>query len=323
MRFAGIFFLFLLLIPTAHAQEVDVSATLDTHAVRIGEQVKLHLTVKYRGDQGQDINVKWPEFRDTLSGSVEIIDKTKVEKIIDKNDPLSFTQRQTLTITSYEEGFYPIQPISFMVNGDTGNIRETEALLLEVQSVPVDTTQGIKAIKGPMEEPFDWREAIPYVLWGLAILALVGAIVWLIIKLTRKKPVTVEKKPKVVIPPHIKALQALNELRGQNLWQEGKVKQYHSAISEILRTYIEERYKLNALEQTTEEILTSLRTVVIDSESKAKLKQILTLADLVKFAKEQPLAQENEMSLANAFSFVEGTARPEPPADQTNIEKKL
>ena len=308
-----------LLTFSSYAQKVDVSATLDTNAILIGEHVKLHLEVKYRGDQGKDIKIKWPDFSDTLRGSIEIIEKTKVEKINDKNDPLLFTQQQTLTITSYEEGYYPITPIAFMIDGDTGNIRETETLLLEVQTVQVDTSKAIREIKGPLDEPFSWREAIPYVLWGLAILAAVIVIVWLIKRLARKKP-AIEQKPKVVIPPHVKALQALNEVRKQNLWQEGKVKQYHSAISDILRSYIEERFKVNALEQTTEEIFTSLRTVVIDQESKAKLKQVLTLADLVKFAKEQPLPQENEMSLANAFAFVEGTAR-QAPADQGNNEK--
>lgn len=312
----------LLALSFSFAQKVDVTATLDTNLIRIGEQVKLHLVVKYRGDQGQDIKITWPELRDTLSEKVEIIDKTKVEKLNDQNDPLSFTQQQTITLTSFEEGFYPIQPVVFMINGDTGNIRETEALLLEVKTVEVDTSQAIKDIKGPLNEPFDWREAIPYVLWGLAILAAVALIVWAIIKFTKKKPITTEKKPKIIIPPHIKALEALNQLKAQQLWQEGKVKQYHSAISEILRTYIEERYKVNALEQTTEEILTALRSVVIDNESKARLKQVLTLADLVKFAKEQPLPQENEMSLSNAFSFVEGTARPEPPAGEGTITVK-
>lgn len=306
----------LMALSFALAQEVDVSATLDTTVIRIGEQTKLHLTVQYRGDQGQDIKIYWPDLKDTLQDKIEIINKTKVEKINDKNDPLLFTQQQTLTITSFEEGFYPVKPIAFMINGDTGNIRETEAFLLEVKTIEVDTSQAIKDIKGPLSEPFDWREAIPYVLWGLAILAVIAAIVWAIIKLTRKKTATIEKKPKILIPPHIKALEALTQLKAQHLWQKGKVKQYHSAISDILRTYIEERFKVNALEQTTEEILTSLRSVVIDNESKAKLKQVLMLADLVKFAKEQPLPQENEMSLSNAFSFVEGTARPEPPAEE-------
>ncbi|MBL7893041.1 MAG: hypothetical protein JNL63_10450, partial [Bacteroidia bacterium] len=95
----------------------------------------------------------------------------------------------------------------------------------------------------------------------------------------------------------------------EKLWQEGKVKQYHSRLTDILRLYIEARFKIPALEQTSDEIMSNFRSVLIDEESKKKIKQVFLVADLVKFAKEQPLPSENELSLTNAFDFVNGTSR--------------
>lgn len=286
---------------TSFAQEIEVIARLDSTSIKIGEQTRIHLSAK----AGPGVKLKWPDLKDTITGHIEIVEKGKINST-------GNLQEQNIIITSFDSGFHVIPPFRFIVNGDTSNIEETEALLLQVNTVPIDTAQAsVKDIKGIMDEPFNWREAIPYVLWGLAILAAIALIVWGIVKLAKKKP-AVAAKPKIIVPPHVKALQQLERLRGERLWQEGKVKQYHSALSDIVRAYIEERFKVHALEQTTDEILTSFRTVVVDNESKSKLKQLLTLADLVKFAKEEPLPQENELSMSNAFDFVVGTKREEP-----------
>lgn len=290
------------------AQEIEVIAKLDSSSIKIGEQTRIRLSAKY----GPGVKLKWPELKDTITKHIEVVEKGKVST--------GAVHEQTIIITSFDSGFHVIPPFRFIVNGDTSNIAETEALLLQVNTVPVDTAQAsIKDIKNILDEPFDWREAIPYVLWGLAILAAVALIVLLIVRLAKRKPM-LPAKPKIVIPPHIKALQELERLRAEKLWQEGKIKQYHSALSDIVRAYIEDRFKVHALEQTTDEILTSFRTVVVDNESQSKLKQLLTLADLVKFAKEEPLPQENELSMNNAFDFVNGTKR-EAPAPGTGINE--
>lgn len=78
-----------------------------------------------------------------------------------------------------------------------------------------------------------------------------------------------------------------------------------------MRVYIEGRYNIAAMELTTDEIMTIMRSQVIDNLSKDKLRQVLSLADYVKFAKAQPIDVENELTLSNAFDFVKGTLREE------------
>ena len=147
------------------------------------------------------------------------------------------------------------------------------------------------------------------------------------LKRKKKEPVPQIIIPK--IPPHVTALEQLHKLKDEKLWQGGKLKEYHSALSDIIRQYIEHRFYINAMEQVSDEIMYSFRTVDLNDELKGKLRQILFLADMVKFAKEQPLPNENETSWNNAYEFVMATKKEikedtpslkgEEAADKTNI----
>lgn len=303
---------YMLLFSLSAFAQIKVEATLDSNTILIGQQTKLHLKFTYNANQG-DVNVLWPSVNDTIIKQIEVISKTKIDTTIpDKqNNPYLLEQSQTLTITSFDSGYYAIPPFKFYINGDTSKPYETEALLLEVYSVAVDTTIAIRDIKPPIEEPFDFRELLPYVYWGLGIAAVLTVLIYLLVKYLEKRKVKPAIKETPKQPAHIIALEALEKLKNEKLWQEGKIKQYYSSLSEILRNYIELRFKIHALEQTTDEILLQFRTIVIDNESKNKLKQLLLLADLVKFAKEQPIANENEMAITLALDFVNGTKRKE------------
>jgi hypothetical protein len=114
------------------------------------------------------------------------------------------------------------------------------------------------------------------------------------------------------------ALQKLTELRNRKLWQQEQTKQYHTELTDIIRDYLENRYVIKAHEQTSDEIFASLRYMDITEENRNALRQVLILADLVKFAKEKPLPQDNEQSMDNAVAFVNRTQQ----AIQLPIEKQ-
>lgn len=289
--------------------EVKVTASIDTNAILIGEHVSLVLKAEYRTDQGS-IQITFPKLADTIIKQIEIINASKIERIIpDSNNINEMIQFQSWIITSFDSGYYAIPPLKVIINGDSTNPIETEPLLLAVNTVSVDTTKNIKDIKPPLEVPFDWKEYLPYIYGGLAGLALLAVIIWLLIrylKNRKKKPIVQEIIiPK--IPAHVTALEQLEKLKEEKLWQQGKLKEYHSALSDILRQYIEHRFYIHTMEQVTDEILYSFRTAPASEESKIKLRQVLILADLVKFAKEHPLPHENESSWVQAYEFVMNT----------------
>jgi hypothetical protein len=141
----------------------------------------------------------------------------------------------------------------------------------------------------------------------MALAALIGVFIWYYRKRKRKEPVF-SLKPVTILLPHETALRELENLRVKKLWQAGRVKEYHSELTEILRKYIEDRFKVPALEQTSAEIINSLSDPAIcQPPSIDKLGSLLILADMVKFAKARPLALENEKSLSEGIEFVKET----------------
>jgi hypothetical protein len=312
------------LLPTwAISQNIIATATLDTNAILIGQQVKLKLQVEYKTNQG-NIKIDFPKIADTLIKEIEVVGKSKVERFIpDSSDMSRLAQTQTIIITSFDSGYYAIPPFKFIISGDSNKMIETEPILFSVNTVAVDTTIAIKDIKPPLEVPFNWKELLPYIYGGLGGLAVLAGIIYLILtylKKRKKKPVPEIVIPK--IPAHVIALERLNKLKEDKLWQSGKLKEYHSELSDIIRQYIEYRFYINAMEQVTDEIMHAMRTVELSDELKAKLRQMLFLSDLVKFAKEQPLPNENESSWNNAYEFVMATkkedVKTEAPGPQTN-----
>lgn len=287
------------------AQEAKVSATIDTNYLLVGEQTQIHLKIQYQLD-GETVAIKFPDIKDTLSEFVEIIYSSPIDTIYpDKNDLSKVEQTQHITITSFDSGYYQVPYFKFQVNEDT--VTSTEDLFIDVQPMTVDTTKAIFDVKEPIEEPFsfsDWFKE--NWVWITAILLAIIIII-IVIRYLKNKPESVVEEVIPDVPDYITAIERLTKLREQKLWEVGKVKQYHSEVSEITRSYLESRFNISALESTTDEIMQSLRFESIEPQTLSKLNQALKLADLVKFAKEQPLPNENELSITNAIAFVNET----------------
>lgn len=315
-----ILILFAVLMYSVVQSQIEVRAVIDSSTIRIGEQTKISLYLNYDASVQKNIDIVWPEIEDTLKKEIEVLHVTKIDTTIpDKTKPNIITQHLQLTITSFDSGAYFIPPFKFILNKDTANPLLTNPLHLVVNTLATDTSlTKIKDIKAPFDEPFDWKWYLPYVYIGLAILAGIILLIFIIKKLSKKKPepIIIEETPK--IPAHVTALASLEKIKEEAIWKDNKIKDYYSAIADTIRLYIEERFGINALEHTSDEILHMFKSQVVDSESKAKLHQILILADFVKFAKQIPIEAEHTLTLNNAFEFVKGTMRGEElPNNQT------
>lgn len=300
----------LLLVPEpATAQQHVPVAKLDTSAILIGEQVKLDLSVTYRADAG--ITIQWPNVADTISRHISVLHDSRVDTVLpDKaNDPFLFRQQRTLTITSWDSGFWAIPPFHFIVNGDT---LETAPLLLTVNTVPVDTAQDFRDIKEIYTLPFSiwhWLQENWRWIAGGAVALAVLTVLFIVLYRRSRRP-----RPQAPVPPpvpvHTRTLLALEALQQKNLWQSGHTKAYYSELTDILRNYLQERYSVPAMEQTTDELLAALRLSPMTKAAQEKLRPLLQLADMVKFAKWQALPAENEQAMASAVRLVQETAEP-------------
>lgn len=287
------------------SQDVSISAKLDTNAMLIGDHVAL--TLKFSGPAR--VQVLWPFIPDTILGNISVIGRGKLDTIFSQ-DRKSVTFSQEFNITCYDTGFYTIPqiPFQYKLMPDTARLEGTSGLLLlAVHTVKVDTTQAIKPIIGPLKVPLSFREMLPWILIGLGAILLILFIAWYIVKRKKQQPI-LQFKPKIVLLPHETALQELEKLRIKKLWQSGKIKEYHSELTEILRKYIEDRFQVPALEQTSAEIIHNLLdNPLCPRKTLDCLSELLVQADMVKFAKAQPVASENEKSLTEAITFINET----------------
>lgn len=205
----------------------------------------------------------------------------------------------TLSVKRYED----LDTISFLVADPTSQQGFKVDSLMAAQQLRTD---GINTQK---DLPFRFMEVRDYVIYGIIALLILSLIIWLIATLLyrhmRKRETQVRVMPKIA--PHIVANKALVELHNRKLWQNGKYKQYYTALTSIIRVYISERWSISALEYTTDEIIEALADVDIPRDSRMALVALLRTADMVKFAKAEPEAAENEENYLRAYYFVENT----------------
>lgn len=287
----------------SNAQQITVSAKLDKSTIALGDQTVLRLTAQLPVRE----QLNFPALTDTISSKIQIVEMGKTDTLKDAANPGMHTVVRSYTITSFDPGVHAIP--AFLFTGKAGSF-STAALPLEVKEVKVDTTKAIFDIKQPIAVSYtfmDWlRDNWHWLVFGLVILVMLAAVWYYYKKMRKAKPVVVEPaKPEV--PAHVLALEQLQVLRNKKLWQQDAVKEYYSELSDIIREYLEKKYRINAMEQTSEEILSALKHMEIRSEDSNRLRQVLLLADLVKFAKAKPLNTDNELSMDNAIGFVNGT----------------
>ena len=288
------------------AQQPKVSVKTDTNALLIGEQVLLDL--KYELPIGE--TPLFPAFADTLTRDIEIVKRSNIDTLLNQETQVQ-TLRQQLTITAFDTGVFMIPPIRFgmMEKGDTSySTIISDPLLLNVFTVEVDTTKDIKPIVRPMAQPYTIDEFLPIILLVLVLIIIIIAAVYLYRRFKKKKPLFT-KKEKPALPPYQEAIQNLETLKMKKLWQNGQVKEYQSELTDIIRYYIERRFEINAVEMVSHEIMEALKKTDVNQEALAKISATFELADLVKFAKSNASAIENDTSFNNCIDFVNETKR--------------
>ncbi|MDR0412462.1 MAG: hypothetical protein LBH61_01470 [Dysgonamonadaceae bacterium] len=292
-----------LLIPAivpAWAQPPVIVASLDSAQIMIGEQTRLHLEIA----AAKDCPLQLPWVTDTLMQGIEVLDISQPDTSDIGNNRVQI--KYDYLITSFDSAAYLLPPFRLIAGADTFYSNEPA---LKVSTLPVDTQSGeyydIKDIMRPPLVLADYVYVLYYILAGCLLLLLV---LYIILRKKEQQPVfSFQKEEKTKLPPHVRALQALDGIKTQKLWQQGKEKEYHSLVSDTLRKYIEERFQVYAPEMTSGETLQKMRGISDADFVYDNLKQLLLLADLVKFAKYRPVPEENELSIRNAYLFVDST----------------
>ena len=276
------------------------SLNVDTKEMRIGEHATL--TLELCIDTGYDVELLVPK---KLAGDIEVLDR----KDYRTSDPTGRDiYRSECTITSFLDAPQIIPPIYAKVNDDSTSYY-TNPVNLWVNTVPVDTTnlKNIKGLRPVWDARLTWEEYRDTVYLSFLVLLLLALLVLIIIRIVKNKPIIRVVRVKPPKPSHFTALQKIDEIKSDNtLRGEESVKDYYTRLTDTLREYMHNRYKFNATDMTTGEIIENLLRFN-DKEAIKEVKEILEVADLVKFAKMKPSLNENDRNMLNAIDFVNAT----------------
>jgi hypothetical protein len=274
------------------SQAQDFKLALDQDSILIGDHLLMTLSLSYnRGEKA---------FLPQLVDSVILFDLIEIYP----SDSIDNKLTQSILMTQFNEGRYEVQLPALIIrgNGDIDTIYSNISSVV-VNTLEVDTSQALKAIKTVKSIPFPWKEFLKkLILYLIPILLVLILLVWYYIR--KKKIILFPEKPKTMLDYYEGAIDELSNLEHQKLWQNDQVKEYYLSLSEILRAYLEGRFGINAMESTTDEIKADL---ILEEAMKLKLGEVLTQADLAKFAKFKPQGDENIRMIKIAKDFVRHT----------------
>lgn len=288
----------ILLLQTSFSQ-IEVMA--DRDSMLIGEE--LSVSIRYPVANSTS-SLEFYE-GDSIGNGFEVLE-------IKATDTINGKINHSFSVTNFEEGTHFIPPFTVFY-GEKKWVSQPIPVFISLMEV--DTNQPFKDLKPILEDPLTTSDYMKMAwnwikkFWWIVLITflLIGVLLWLIFK--KKKPAVVKEIPKPSVPAHIIANKKLEQLEEKQLWQNGHQKEYNVELTAIIQAYISNRYQVPTAEKTSSEILHSLRFIEIGEQNKQNLKKLLTLSDLVKFAKEQPTAEDNESVLKEAYIFIETTKK--------------
>ena len=284
---------------SGHAQEPRLRAQVDTTEITVGDPLELRLVI----DHAAGTVVLWPD-------SLAI---APFEVLASTTDPLAdvdggLRSAASFTITSFELGELDVPPVEVVVQSADGDETPlfSDPFRVGVVSVGLDESGEIRDIRGPLALPRNWWLLV---LWGLLALGVLSAARYALHR-RRTRPV-VEAPPPPPAPRrpfHVLAHEALDALEASTLLEQGKVKEFHIRLSEIIRSYVEGQLEVPAMEMTTVEVVAGLRGAALGRELCDAFRRFLDRCDLVKFAKFRPVAEDSLRLLGDARTLVDRTS---------------
>lgn len=301
MKIAVFFLILMMLSPLAFADNggvpLELSAESQEDEIYVGDIIKVNVTARNR----TGYEILFPEvLGDT--GEFTFVKSVPIEEGWGSKGP-----GRVYMMSIYTTGTHVMPPIEVMyreTEKDEWQFAQSPQVPLEIRSLLAGDYTDIKDLKG-LE---GYGGGVPWFL--IAILPAAAACAagryfwnrWKEEKLAAAAP----------LPAHEIAYRELRQLKNRDLPGHGRVKEYYSVLSDIVRHYLENRFLYKAPEMTTEEFLESIRrSVDLETEHKELLKDFLSHCDLVKFAKYGPTPIE----MLDSYNAAERLV------DQTKVEE--
>lgn len=283
---------------TAHAPRVMM--TLEKKEISVGDPIKVEILV----EAPADTKILWPDLM-TLLPEFSV---SQIEFQRESTEKGSDRERCSFFLTAYKVGNLdlPAIPIRFEHKEREGVV-ETDPELITVQSVLKGDNEKLADIKGPVKIPLDVWPIVKWILIFLSVLFAGAALFFWIKRRQAKEKIVPAEDIFKGIPPHEWAYSKLDQLLGQRLLEKGRYKEFYIVFSEILKHYLEGRYRVETMERTTQEIFEGLMQAQIQHIICREALSILEVCDYVKFAKLTPTHEQNKESIQKFYDFIDKT----------------
>lgn len=287
-----------------------ISASIDSTVVEMGSRATIKLDISDSGLKGHVVDLP-----------VADTEKDNVAVIAVEADTFPAAYQYRILIQAFAPGLVTFPPFRYAVGADTV---ESGILSLKVLPVELDSLATINPMESVVNPPRKWYDYIPeWILWVLLGIAIVAAAIAAFL-IYRKNGTLIVRHVKPV-DPYEAAMSDLNKLRERRLAESGREKEYYTSLVDILRVYLERRFAINAMEMSSTQILDTLRRNPETRDNQPRIKQILEIADFVKFANVRPMPDDNIKTFNNVVEFVEATKpqpQPEQEPDKTKKDNK-
>ena len=293
-------------VAAAQSETPTVRARIEPDSLFIGDQ--FDFVIEVEKDLVQ--TTLFPEFTPAKEGMIELVEVLPIDTLERDGRRLKIAQRYRLA--AFQEGLINMgKPgVLYADKNIVDTLYATDSLVLKVGTFQIDSTsQSIYDLKPQLTLKFKLAEIRGYIAWGLLAALLVALAIYGLHRYLEARGRHLKDlfKPAPPEPPHVVAIKALEALHHQKLWQNNKHKLYYSTLTDILRTYIAGRWEVGAMEMTSDEIITAMRQEELPEKARMDLTSVLMDADLVKFAKFTPEAEQNESDYTKVYYFVEET----------------
>lgn len=172
-------------------------------------------------------------------------------------------------------------------------------MLVSLGAVDLSQLRDITGIERPSDQP----SAAPWPFWPWLILGAATIFVVGFVSLRWRRG----RRPPMP-DPRAEALAKLDELEAQTVSGNGNMERLHTVLSDIVRRYLERRFQLPVLRQTTDELLRDMaRSALLPKEQPSAVQELLRRCDLAKFAGMNSSAIDGPSSVWLARELIRST----------------
>ncbi len=268
----------------------------------VGDRIPLRLTATY----SSSMQVTLPALPEVW-GPFEVLDQTPVEPTVNADGSLS--QARQATVTLWAPGSYQTPPLTIRYRDADDQLHEVPVPQLSVTVVKVLQEGETEKRDLKPQRSLPTTPLWPWILGAVCVIAVVGVAGWALRTRVRRRSefATASASLPDPRPPHEIAYSELDRITALHLPAQGEMKHHYTLVADCLRTYVEGRYHIPAMDQTTDELTAALRRSQVDRRHSGLVRELLTEADLVKFAKFHPPIEQAQAAVDQARHIVDVT----------------